>query len=317
MLGKLTLKVLPIEEENNREAIIHFELYRLLKNNLAVFTSSTIQSVIVEPEKGVSSGSVDLLILVETPDAIIPFLSIEVKRPSGKSYWLFTEESKKQVERYSRELKSTYSALTDGEVLRLFRFNAATQELTHLQDYNIKLNDEKIRNFLSGLLGLYENGQLAIPLSEMPDFDLTKFVGEIKGLTQTLIDTFDLLGNTEGFSLETKPDRRYISKLLGYGSFGKTITLSVEREEKELAQDTSFLYLELKDLRNRLGNEKLSKLLVDLKTVPYFEWIEPEKAKEEKEFTWKNLRDITLKKEVTASLLAERLREWFLKLSSG
>ena len=123
MLGKLTLKVLPIEEENNREAIIHFELYRLLKNNLAVFTSSTIQSVIVEPEKGVSSGSVDLLILVETPDAIIPFLSIEVKRPSGKSYWLFTEESK-TGRKVLRELKSTYSALTDGEVLRLFRFNA-------------------------------------------------------------------------------------------------------------------------------------------------------------------------------------------------
>ncbi|MEM4733214.1 MAG: hypothetical protein QXD70_01645, partial [Candidatus Bathyarchaeia archaeon] len=61
-----------IREEKITEAPIHFELYRLIKNNLNSCSSRSIQYVAVEPERGCKTGSVDLVLEARIANKIFP-----------------------------------------------------------------------------------------------------------------------------------------------------------------------------------------------------------------------------------------------------
>jgi molecular chaperone GrpE (heat shock protein) len=302
-------------EEKSTEAPVQFELYRLIKNNLSASNSVTVQYKSVEPERGVKTGSVDLVVEARKANRIVPLLAVEVKKPSGRSYLLYTKESEKQIERYAKELQSQYSALTDGEVLRLFKLNQTVDNYTRIGDYKIQLNDNQIRRFLTELLKSYENEKQALSLSEAPPFSLEKFERELDGLTKTLVNLFEQLGQEDGFELKHKENRIYREQSLSFDSFKGVLSLSVEREKKEISKDTSYILLNLLDLRNKLGTKTLSELLTKLSKISCFLWVDPEKAEKDYEFTWKNLRDITMREEPKAEELKKQLTEWFFELA--
>ncbi len=306
-----------MKEQENSEAIIQFELYRLIKNNLSASNSATVKYSNIEPEKSVKAGSVDLLVEAKTDNRIIPFLAIEVKKPSGRSFRLYKEISVKQIERYARELKSPYSALVDGEVLRLFNYDQTNQDFTNLGDYLVQLFDDQIKCFLLALLRLHENKQTMLSLPKAPPFSAEKLERELSGITKMLTETFDQLGTSEGFRLVSKPNERTIGKFLSFSSFNSVLRLRVEREKRKLSEDTSFIYLELSELRDKLGTGPLKVLLTKLKKIPCFEWIKPENAEKDVGFTWKNLRDINLIEKVSTEDLKKKLTEWFLELSGN
>jgi hypothetical protein len=306
-----------IIEEKSTEAAVHFELFRLIKNNLSASNSVTVQYKSVEPERGVKTGSVDLVVEARKANRIVPLLVVEVKKPSGRSYLLYKKESEKQIEGYARELQSQYSALTDGEVLRLFKLNQTVDNYAHIRDYKIQLNDNQIRRFLTELLKLYENEKQALSLSEAPPFSLEKFERELDGLTKTLVNLFEQLGQEDGFRLEKKENRTYREQSLSFDSFKGVLSLSVEREKKEISKDTSYILLNLLDLRNKLGTETLRQLLAKLSKISCFNWIEPDKAEKSDPFTWKTLKNITTREEPKPEELEKQLTEWFFELAKS
>jgi len=304
-----------VREEKNTEATVHFELYRLIKDNLSASNSVMAQYTSVEPERGLKTGSVDLVIEARKANRIVPLLAVEVKKPSGRSYLLYKKESEKQIEGYAKELQSQYSALTDGEVLRLFKLNQTDGEYTHTGDYNLQINDNQIRRFLTELLKLYENEQQALSLSEAPPFSLEKFERELDGLTKTLRNLFEQLGQEDGFKLEHKETRTYLEQSLSYDSFKGVLSLSLEREKKEISKDTSYVLLHLSDLRNELGTETFRELLTRLSKISCFHWIDPDKAEKTDPFTWKPLKNIATREEPKLEDLKKQLKEWFLGLA--
>lgn len=305
-----------IGEEKTTEAPVHFELYRIIKNNLSASNSRSMQYASIEPERGCKTGSVDLVLEAGKANRIFPLLAIEVKRPSERSSLLYTKKSMEQIEGYAKELQSQYSALTDGEVIRLYKLNQIQGSYTHIGDYKIQLTDDCIRSFLAGLLELYENPEQALSLSEAPPFSLEKFERELHGLTKTLVDLFEQLGQEDGFSLDHIENRRYREQSLSFGSFKGVLALVVEREEKEISKDTSYIILNLSELRNNLGTETLRELLVKLSKISCFGWIRPDKAEKSLEFTWKSLKLITAREELKPEELEAQLKEWFVELAN-
>lgn len=304
-----------LKEDRNNEAAIHFELFRLIKNNIRASNLATVQYSNVEPEMGLKTGSVDLVIEVKKRNKVLPLLAIEVKKPARRSYLLYEKRSENQIKRYTKELQSPYSALTDGQVMRFFEFNQTDGAYTHIGDYNIQLNDNQISLFLADLLRIYENEQKTLSLPEALPYNPEEFERELVGLTKTLKDLFEQLGKEEGFRLKPdEPHGIYIERKLSYNSFKDVLNLSLEREKKEASKDTSYILLNLSDLRNKIGKEKLRELLTKLSQISSFHWISPEKAETDNKFTWKNLRDITIKEEPKPEELKKQLKEWFLGL---
>ena len=87
-----------------REAVIHFELYRRLKN--VICSSGSLEGIKfdVEPEFPVKGGSVDLLVRAVLNGSIINLLVIEVKRWTNNGLSLFTSLSEDQVKEYAKSL---------------------------------------------------------------------------------------------------------------------------------------------------------------------------------------------------------------------
>lgn len=305
-----------IREEKSIEAAVHFELYRLFKNNMDRSNSVDVQYISVKPELSVKTGSVDLMIEARRANGKVPLLAVEVKKHTRRSGLLYEEASEKQIKRYAKELQSPYSALTDGQVLRFFAFNQTDGAFTHIGDYNIQLDDDQISLFLTDLLRIYENKQKTLSLSEAPPYSREQLEREIFGLTKTLRNLFEQIGQEDGFRLEEpKPNKRYIEHSLSFNSFKDVLNLSLEREKREASKDTSYVLLNLSDLRDKLGREKLRELLAKLSQIPSFNWINPDKAETDLKYTWKNLRDITTKEDPKPKELKKQLKEWFLELA--
>jgi len=139
-----------------REAVIHFELYRCLKN--VVCSSGFLEGIKfdVEPEFPVKGGSVDLLVRAVLNGSIINLLVIEVKRWTNDGLSLFSSLSEGQVKEYAKSLSAVYYAITDVQRFRLFKTSG--DELIG----NYKLSDDKIfdenvaRQLLEGLVNIYK-----------------------------------------------------------------------------------------------------------------------------------------------------------------
>ncbi len=152
-----------------REAVIHFELYRRLKN--VVCSSGFLEGIKfdVEPEFPVKGGSVDLLVRAVLNGSIINLLVIEVKRWTNDGLSLFSSLSEGQVKEYAKSLSAVYYAITDGQRFRLFKTSG--DELIG----NYKLSDDKIfdenvaRQLLEGLVNIYKGKTPKLPFNTFND----------------------------------------------------------------------------------------------------------------------------------------------------
>ena len=91
-----------------REVVIHFELYRRLKN--VICSSGSLEGIKfdVEPEFPVKGGAVNPLVRAVLNGSIINLLVIEVKRWTNNGLSLFTSLSEDQVKEYAKSLPAVY-----------------------------------------------------------------------------------------------------------------------------------------------------------------------------------------------------------------
>jgi len=143
-----------------REAIIHFELYRIFRNILNTFRErSSIKYLGVEPEYTLEDEyikhkmSIDLAILAKIHGKETPFLAIEVKDKTVYGVNPFKQRFIKKLEKYAKILKPVYYALTDGYTINLFSREAAINRLLGI--YRIELSEECIQELLEQLEDLY------------------------------------------------------------------------------------------------------------------------------------------------------------------
>ena len=296
-------------KDRSTEALVQFELYRLLKNNLNEPYSIAIRYESVKPEFAVKNKAVDLVIDAEIDHIILHFLAIEVKRPTMRSYLLFEQESIQQIEGYARNLDSVFSILTDGYVLRLFSKDKG------LGNYRFKLNDDSVKRLLKELLEIYDGKRQTLSFPSAPSLDEEEIAKERDGLVKALIEVLEHLEKEKGFKLESRETERNRLRYLSVGSFKKIFSMGIEIEKREVSKDQSYVYLHLSDLRSNLGMETLRELLVKLSRIPAFTWVDPKAANRNDEFTWKSLRHISFDGEPNFNSMKKQLVAWFFELS--
>ena len=295
-------------EDRSTEAAVHFELYRLLKNNINESYSTSMRYVSIEPEFISKNKSVDLVIDAEIDHSILHFLAIEVKKPTMRSYLLFEQESYQQVEGYAANLDSIYSVLTDGNILRLFSRDR------NLGDYRFELNDDSTKRLLRELPELYEGKRQILSFPRARSLDKEEIAKERDGLVKALIEILKHLEKEKEFKLQHRETEINRLRYLHVGSF-KVFSMAIEREKRDISQDQSYILFHLKDLRRKLGMETLSELLGKLSRIPAFTWVDPKVANRDDEFTWKSLKHISFDGEPNFSSMKKQLIEWFFGLS--
>ncbi len=107
------------------EAIVHYELYRILKNLFEVgFTRGEIQFTNIIPEWKIGEkGSPDSqrADLVITIGESTPFIIIEIKAGKQNVNPAKKEKVQEQVIRYAKALEAPYYIITDGEQISCYR----------------------------------------------------------------------------------------------------------------------------------------------------------------------------------------------------
>jgi hypothetical protein len=298
-------------EEKSKEAPVHFELYRLIKNNMDKCNSDVFRYTYVDPEHPVGSGAADLVVYAEINNQPKPFLVIEVKKPTHRSYLLYDEEPMQQIKKYAINLSSLYYALMDDKILRLFTLEG------DIGNYKLQLTDEQIVRFLTELRGLAEKKIQKLRFPKAPKFSRAVLEKEVEEMAKTLTDVFQQLGREKGFKV--KPEEKKTSQMLklSFTSLKGVLRLAVKRE-KTLTKSSaysSYLHVQLKDLRRTLSAESLYELLVKLKQIQYFQWINPNKAFGSDPFTYRNLKEVSTTEKPEPDKLKSDLTDWFLTIS--
>jgi len=241
------------------EATVQFELYRLLKNNMNESYSTSIRYESIKPEFVTKNKAVDLVIDVEIDHSILHFLAIEVKKPTMRSYLLFEQESFQQIEGYAKNLDSIYFVLTDGEVLRLFSKDE------DLGNYRFELNDDSAKRLLKELLELNDGKRQTLSFLSSRSVDKEEITKERDGLVNALMEVLEHLEKEKWFKLERRETEMNRLRYLTIGSFKKIFRMGIEIDKRDISKDQSYVHLQLSDLRNKLGMETLSELLVKLR----------------------------------------------------
>jgi hypothetical protein len=101
---------------------------------------------------------------------------------------------------------------------------------------------------------------------------------------------------------------------LSFNSLKDVLRVAVEHE-KSLTKGKSYIDARLTFLRKTLGTETLCELLVKLKQIQYFQWIDPNRAFGNDPNTWKDLRDASNGEKPQPDRLKKDLTDWFLTIS--
>src|SRR5678815_1796904 len=105
-------------QEKAREAPVHFELYRFIKNCVESRRAAGLTDYSkVIPERDVPGvGSADLVI--ERTGLPTTFFVLEVKKKTPESMLVFDDEPRQQALGYARKLNAQFYAISDGDALR-------------------------------------------------------------------------------------------------------------------------------------------------------------------------------------------------------
>lgn len=296
-------------KEKIMEAEVHFELYRLLRNNKDEYQSKSIQYETVIPEHSIKNKAIDLVIEAKKGNSTFPFVAIEVKKRTMGSHLLYNPESIQQIEGYTRELNPFYSILTDGHVLRLFSKN----EL--LGNYKLELNDKSVRQLLKELLELHDRKRQTLSFPKARSLDAEEIAREKEKLAKALLEVMEFVKKEERFKLKTKLTQKNRIRYLSVCSL-KVLVLGLQLEVKEIEKDQSYIHVELSQLRNKVGMETLRELLERLKKIPTFEWVNPTVANQNEDFIWKNLKDMRFENESELASTKKQLTKWLIELSN-
>jgi hypothetical protein len=268
----------PFRVEKAREAPVHFELYRHIKNYIESAGKSGLTKYLeVIPEKDVPGiGTADLVIEDRASEAIL--LVIEVKKKTPLSILVFDDASQEQAYAYASKLGALFYAVSDGDALRLFR-NGSTKPLG---EYAISLNEDFVKNFLEGLSRLYlgKSQSLPFPLIEPP---FAKIRQMASSLGRTFLHIFDDLSGKDGIRLE---QHGHVAHLY-VGKVGSILRLGLYAAEDKTED---FIDVRLELLRGVL-KDRFAEAITDLAHVSAFGWIK-EGNWEKESNKYRNLKSI-------------------------
>jgi len=288
-----------------REAVIHFELYRRLKN--VVCSSGFLEGIKfdVEPEFPVKGGSVDLLVRAVLNGSIINLLVIEVKRWTNDGLSLFSSLSEDQVKEYAKSLPAVYYAITDGQRFRLFKTSG--DELIG----NYKLSDDKIfdenvaRQLLEGLVNIYKGKTPKLPFNTFND-PIEEIEKATSGFSQILINLFNELSGNGVATIEKRKNVMW----LNIGPHKGILRIGIYKESNK-----NTITIQLEILKKVLGGDKTNEMLTKLSKIPGFQWV-PERMDFSKPFIWIYIKD-AVTEEPDYNQTKEGLRKWILELNEA
>jgi len=295
-------------KDRSKEAPVQFELYRFLKNNLNEPYSISIRYESVKPEFAVKNKAVDLVIDAKIDHNILHFIAIEVKKKTIRSILLFQQESIQQIGSYAKNLDSTFSILTDGHVLRLFK------KEKDLGNYRFELNDDSIKRLLKELLEIFDGKRQTLSFPKAPYPNEEEIAKETDGLVKALIEVLERLDKEKGFKLEPKETETNRLRYLNVGFLKKVFRMGIEIKKRDILKDQSYVHLHLEDIRDKLGVATLRELLEKLSRIPAFNWVDPKVANRKDKFTWKPIKYTTFDGEPNFNSMKKQLTEWFFEL---
>ena len=289
------------ESAEIREAVIHFELYRLLMNIISTkYDFSPIKYVWVHPEYVTNLGSpVDLVVDAKVEDKTLHFLVIEVKRKTKLGLEPFSDEAKQQAMRYAEILQAPYYAVTDGFNLLLFK-----NPDKEVGKYRIRLDETVIEKFLKELAEYHigKRDRLDLPATKCPD-DIIKKIG--KEITNALYAVFEEVSNVEGLNVRCISRNVYLNYHLDVYEHRGIFRLCINPSNEE----KSYVHIDLDKLRTILGN-KFTECVSRLSEISGFNWV---KERLSEQFTWRYVKDIATE-EPNYLEVRERLKQWILEV---
>ena len=144
-----------------KESYIGAELYRILKNSLALVGKHSSNFVLedVIPQYPVDENKADFVVICNAYRQTKPFLVIETKQRAytriGPSYTNATKQAKK----YAEQLEARYFGIYDGWMLMVFDSISPYLIGVYSACVNTTLNEVFTKNLLLGLLDLYYSGK--------------------------------------------------------------------------------------------------------------------------------------------------------------
>lgn len=283
--------------EKPREAVIHFELYRLLKNCLV---SGGYSDIKVEPEHPVKGRSADLVLtrVVSGKDEK-HLLVIEVKTGINENS-AYDPRARDQVKAYADHLNADYCAVTNGRFLILFKNTGE-----NLGYYNFELSENCVRRFLDELFEMIAGKRKRLSLKRAKSME--EIEKSAKGFALAIKDVLESLADQPYFRIEKEVKEKTEMFYLTVGKFKRVFRLGIPISPK----GKPGVDIRLNTLKRKFDLATVEKILQELSKVQGFEWIKD--CNIEREFVWKYL---TPSREVNAEELKEGLTNWFQKLST-
>jgi len=282
-----------------REAVVHFELYRVLKNSISSNAKfDRVRFTDVEPEKPVGGKSADLVVKADLKGSSTDFLVIEVKRRTRDGLLLFGSPSIDQIKEYAKGLSAVYYAITDGLRLRLFR----TLNNEALGNYIFSTDENAVGQLLKTLSSLQVGEVTAFPFSTFKD-PTKELEKRISGFSKVLVDLFNELSGKGAIAIEKHGKTRRLS----IGPHSGVLRLGLDEQTSK-----NIIEVELGVLKKALGLDRSVDMIEKLSEIPGFEWVR-DRTDFNKNFIYIYVRDV-IAEEPDLIQAKEDLRKWILEL---
>jgi len=272
---------LSMSKERIPEALIHFELYRLIANALEFRKNNVYEGYTrVMPEVRVGQGQADLVIYATMDDQEFPFLVIEVKAHEPNNSKVFDIKAIEQAREYALKFGAQYYLVTDGELIRLF----SVSDSKEIGTYYFKLDIDNVIKLINEIAEVHvgRRKELSfrkyVKVAEEIKPEVIEFAAElIKVIKGQLGPNFELIKShgevyeTHSLCLRQPPKQKLLS-----------IAISKRKEP--------YIWLNLSAIRELLGDySKYVRVMRELGSVPGFAWLLNKVHSNE---TWKYLRDV-------------------------
>lgn len=284
----------------SREALVHFELYRSLRNSASFRKQfDTIRYTAVEPEVPVGGGSADLVVKAELDGSPTSLLVVEVKRRTKLGGLIFDSDAEDQAKKYAKALSAPYYAITDGQRLRLFK--TSNNEL--VGNYAFSLEESESKQLLKGLSNLHTNKTDTLPFPVVKN-PIPEILEQSSDFTNMLYDLFNELSGKRGIVAAQRGNVIW----LNIGVHEGILRLGLSEDPSEHA-----ITVQLEVLKKTLGLLKFAEVMKKLSEVPGFQWGR-DRLDFDKPFIWTFIRKIIIEEEPDLNNARESLRIWILEL---
>ena len=284
--------------EKLREAVVHFELYRLLKNCLVL---GGYFDVYVEPEKSVGGRSADLVLTRKVDGQDKNLIVIEVKGARNR-FSAYDNKAREQVKAYADRLDADYYSVTNGYVIWLFK-----RPHKDYGYYRFELSEDCVKRFLNDLFEMINGEREELSLQKAPSIE--EIVRSTNNFAETIRKVLENLNGQHNFRLEIEDKGKTHMFYLSVGKFKRLFRLGIPHAQTH--ENKPFVDIRINALKRKLGVENVKKLLNELSKISGFEWVKDCNIK--REFIWKYL---TPPEQQSMKKLEQELTNWLLKLST-